>query len=116
MVRMVTGDNIATARSIARECGILTDDGVALEGPDFRKLSPEALDHLLPKLQVQWLLALQDGNGKLMSWALHTSKCLTLAVSLLDITVLLEVLLLVLVHTLLALHYRYGSSVLAVAL
>jgi P-type Ca2+ transporter type 2C len=52
MVRMVTGDNIATARSIARECGILTDDGVALEGPDFRKLSPEALDHLLPKLQV----------------------------------------------------------------
>eukprot|EP00953_Heterococcus_sp_UTEX-ZZ885_P011690 6764-Heterococcus_DN1.PRE.1 len=28
MVRMVTGDNIATARSIARECGILTDDGV----------------------------------------------------------------------------------------
>lgn len=51
-VRMVTGDNIETAKAIARECGILTDGGIALEGPDFRKLSPAQLDEKLPLLQV----------------------------------------------------------------
>lgn len=51
-VRMVTGDNIETAKAIARECGILTDGGLAMEGPDFRKLSPQALDAVLPYLQV----------------------------------------------------------------
>jgi P-type Ca2+ transporter type 2C len=51
MVRMVTGDNASTARAIATECGILTADGVAMEGPEFRKLSPRALDALLPRLQ-----------------------------------------------------------------
>lgn len=51
-VRMVTGDNIETARAIARQCGILTDEGIAMEGPDFRKLTPAQLDAILPKLQV----------------------------------------------------------------
>ena len=52
MVRMVTGDNIETARAIARECGILTSDGIALEGPEFRKMSPAQVDEMLPRLQV----------------------------------------------------------------
>ncbi|XP_057806763.1 calcium-transporting ATPase 2, plasma membrane-type-like [Salvia miltiorrhiza] len=51
-VRMVTGDNINTAKAIARECGILTDDGIAIEGPDFREKSLEELHHLIPKIQV----------------------------------------------------------------
>ena len=51
-VRMVTGDNIQTAKAIATECGILTDRGQAIEGPEFRKLSRHDLDELLPKLQV----------------------------------------------------------------
>ncbi|KAF0696122.1 Aste57867_13098 [Aphanomyces stellatus] len=51
-VRMVTGDNIHTARAIAKQCGILTDKGVALEGPDFRKMDKGDLKALLPKLQV----------------------------------------------------------------
>lgn len=51
-VRMVTGDNIHTARHIARECGILTEGGVALEGPEFRNMPIQELLPLVPKLQV----------------------------------------------------------------
>ncbi|EPS64491.1 hypothetical protein M569_10290, partial [Genlisea aurea] len=51
-VRMVTGDNINTAKAIARECGILTVDGVAIEGPEFRMKNEEELQELIPKLQV----------------------------------------------------------------
>ena len=51
-VRMITGDNIATAKAIAKQCGILTDEGVAIEGPEFRKMTPADVDALLPRLQV----------------------------------------------------------------
>ncbi|KAK9949133.1 hypothetical protein M0R45_004673 [Rubus argutus] len=51
-VRMVTGDNINTAKAIARECGILTDDGLAIEGPEFREKNQEELLSLIPKIQV----------------------------------------------------------------
>jgi Ca2+-transporting ATPase len=52
IVRMVTGDNILTAQHVARECGILDNSGVVIEGPNFRKLTDEELDEILPKLQV----------------------------------------------------------------
>jgi Ca2+-transporting ATPase len=51
-VRMVTGDYINTAKAVARQCGILTDDGVAITGVDFSTLSKLELLALLPKLQV----------------------------------------------------------------
>lgn len=51
-VRMVTGDNIHTAKAIARECGILSDDGLAIEGQDFRNKSVQELENIIPKLQV----------------------------------------------------------------
>ena len=51
-VRMVTGDNIDTAKAIATECGILTENGIAMEGPVFRRLTPAQLDAILPTLQV----------------------------------------------------------------
>lgn len=52
MVRMVTGDYINTARAIARECGILTDDGIILTGAEFSNMSKSELIEILPKLQV----------------------------------------------------------------
>jgi P-type Ca2+ transporter type 2C len=52
IVRMITGDNLLTAKHIAKECGILTEDGLAIEGPKFRKMSEAEIDEILPKLQV----------------------------------------------------------------
>ncbi|KAK4946981.1 plasma membrane calcium [Elasticomyces elasticus] len=54
VVRMVTGDNISTARAIAGECGILPKDeeGIVMEGPKFRQLSDAEMDKVLPKLRV----------------------------------------------------------------
>jgi Ca2+-transporting ATPase len=51
-VRMVTGDNMETARAIATECGIYTEGGVVMEGPQFRRLPEAEMDAVLPKLQV----------------------------------------------------------------
>jgi magnesium-transporting ATPase (P-type) len=51
IVRMVTGDNIQTAKAIARQCGILTEGGVAVEGPALRRMTPAQLDAILPDLQ-----------------------------------------------------------------
>jgi len=44
-VRMVTGDNVNTARSIATKCGIIrpSQDFLVMEGPDFnRRIKPDA--------------------------------------------------------------------------
>ncbi|KAG0026941.1 hypothetical protein BGZ81_005997 [Podila clonocystis] len=51
-VRMVTGDNILTAKSIATQCGIYTQGGIIMEGPKFRALSVEEMDAVIPRLQV----------------------------------------------------------------
>lgn len=50
-VKMVTGDNVATAVAIASSCGIKTD-GLVMEGHQFRHLSVEKLDRVIPRLQV----------------------------------------------------------------
>jgi len=51
-VRMVTGDNLLTAKAIAEECGIYTPGGIAIEGPKFRKLSTRQMNQIIPRLQV----------------------------------------------------------------
>jgi P-type Ca2+ transporter type 2C len=51
-VRMVTGDNLMTAKAIATECGIFTAGGIAMEGPVFRKLSSKQMTQIVPRLQV----------------------------------------------------------------
>jgi calcium-translocating P-type ATPase len=87
MVRMVTGDNIITARAIAKQCGILTaENGVtltkeafdgmsedelnkilpnvsAIEGPAYRKLTPAQADVLLKRVQV---MARSSPNDKFL--------------------------------------------------
>ena len=56
VVRMVTGDNIHTAKAIAKECKILTAGGLCVEGPEFRNMSNsqrmERFGARLEKLQV----------------------------------------------------------------
>ncbi|XP_026776294.1 plasma membrane calcium-transporting ATPase 3b isoform X1 [Pangasianodon hypophthalmus] len=61
-VRMVTGDNINTARAIAAKCGIIQpgDDFLCLEGKDFNRrirnekgeIEQERIDKIWPKLRV----------------------------------------------------------------
>jgi Ca2+-transporting ATPase len=50
-VRMVTGDNVVTAKAIATDCGIYTD-GIVMEGPTFRNLGEAEMNEILPNLQV----------------------------------------------------------------
>jgi Ca2+-transporting ATPase len=52
VVRMVTGDNILTAKAIAEECGILSASDIAMEGPEFRNLSEAQIDQIIPNLKV----------------------------------------------------------------
>ena len=51
-VRMVTGDNIMTAKAIAEDCGIFTAGGIVMEGPQFRKMSRAQMNQVIPRLQV----------------------------------------------------------------
>ena len=60
-VRMVTGDNLLTAKAIAEECGIYTTEGLVMEGPAFRRLGEREMDEAIPNLQV---LARSSPNDK----------------------------------------------------
>ncbi|CAF4693159.1 unnamed protein product [Rotaria socialis] len=83
IVRMVTGDNIMTARSIATKCGIIkpNDDFLVLEGKEFNKrirdasgkISQKKLDEVWPNLRVLARSSPQDKynlvNGIVESYA-----------------------------------------------
>lgn len=51
-VKMLTGDNIITAKAIAGELAMLDDDHVALEAKDIDALNEEELAAMLPKIRV----------------------------------------------------------------
>ncbi|KAG1872060.1 Ca-transporting ATPase [Suillus tomentosus] len=51
-VKMCTGDNVLTARSIATQCGIYTAGGIIMEGPVFRQLDESQMLEIVPRLQV----------------------------------------------------------------
>jgi magnesium-transporting ATPase (P-type) len=59
-VRMVTGDNLETARAIATRAGIYKEGDVAMEGPQFRTMTPAQVDEILPRLTVLARSAPQD--------------------------------------------------------
>ena len=52
VVRMVTGDNIATAKAIAEQCGILMPGGIVMDGPTFRNLGKAQMTLKIDRLQV----------------------------------------------------------------
>lgn len=56
-VRMVTGDNLRTAKAISQSCYILTPEDLtseyaSMEGPEFRKLTKQQRRELVPQLRV----------------------------------------------------------------
>lgn len=64
-VRMVTGDNLVTARAIALGCGILTKElaqhpQACMEGPVFRALSAEERNEAVPHIRVLARLSPED--------------------------------------------------------
>ncbi|CAB1346202.1 unnamed protein product [Coregonus sp. 'balchen'] len=72
-VRMVTGDNINTARAIAIKCGILQpgDEFLCMEGKEFNRrirnekgeIEQERIDKIWPKLRRQVVAVTGDGTN-----------------------------------------------------
>ncbi|KAF9768312.1 hypothetical protein IL306_014411, partial [Fusarium sp. DS 682] len=51
-VRIMTSDNVETARAVAKENGILQSNGIVMEGPVFRSLDRHSQKAILPRLMV----------------------------------------------------------------
>ncbi len=51
-IKMLTGDNIVTAKAIANDLGLLDKDHIALEAKDIDALNDRELKDLLPKIRV----------------------------------------------------------------
>ncbi|KAF3616611.1 putative zeatin O-glucosyltransferase-like, partial [Capsicum annuum] len=49
-----------------KECGILTADGLAIEGPEFRNRTPDEMRHLIPRVTLNFI-----GDGTNEAPALH---------------------------------------------
>lgn len=66
-VRMVTGDNVRTAKAIAMQSGILGvgGDDIIMGGAEFRSLSDAELDQKLPHLKVVALSSPSPAAGTL---------------------------------------------------
>lgn len=72
-VRMVTGDNINTAKAIARECGILKDDDLAVEGPAFRHKTPQEMSLDIPRTKV---INIHTHTRKMISLSIYNVEVL----------------------------------------
>ena len=70
-VKMVTGDNILTARAVAKECGIISSNdpnanGIVIEGHEFRAMSPEQRLEVVDKIRVM---------GRSLPWEGQAGVC-----------------------------------------
>ncbi|KAF4443319.1 calcium-translocating P-type ATPase [Fusarium austroafricanum] len=59
-VRIMTGDNVETARAVAQESGILQSNGIVMDGRDFRSLNTQSQEAILPRLMVLARASPQD--------------------------------------------------------
>ncbi|EGT3617269.1 calcium-translocating P-type ATPase, PMCA-type [Clostridium perfringens] len=51
-VKILTGDNLITARAISKELDLLNNNHIAVEAKEIEKLSDDKLEKLLPKIRV----------------------------------------------------------------
>ncbi len=65
---MITGDNILTAKSIARRIGILTDDSQAITGAELDKMSDEELAQNVEKYSVYARITPEDKIRIIKAW------------------------------------------------
>jgi Ca2+-transporting ATPase len=77
-VRMVTGDNVETARAVAQEIGILRNNSIIMQGPEFRCLDDGSQRDVLPRLM---LLARASPEDKMLLVRLLQRQGETVAVT-----------------------------------
>lgn len=65
---MITGDNILTAKAIARRIGILTDDSQAITGSELDKMSDEELAQSVEKYTVYARITPTDKTRIIKAW------------------------------------------------
>ncbi len=65
---MITGDNILTAKTIARRIGILTDDSQAISGAELEKLSDQELIYNIEKYSVYARVTPEDKIRIIKAW------------------------------------------------
>lgn len=49
---MATGDHVATARKVAEEAGLLSENGLVITGEEFEKISPDEIREKIEKIDV----------------------------------------------------------------
>ena len=65
---MITGDNILTAKAVARRIGILTDDSQAITGSELDKLSDNELANSIEKYTVFARITPNDKIRIIKAW------------------------------------------------
>ena len=68
-MRMVTGDNISTARAIAAKCGIIQpgDDFLCIDGKDFNRLIRNEKGEVLSQSFLSHLQVVQNASSRIMT-------------------------------------------------
>lgn len=68
---MITGDHVATASAIARQIGILEEDGRAVTGKELAKMSDEDLGREIEKISVYARVSPEDKIRIVKAWQAH---------------------------------------------